>query len=76
MHQFRQALGIALADAFRYLKVKREFTPHMTLAYKGRLGLEHPIAPVRWPAHELVLINSHQGKTVHEVLGRWPLPRA
>jgi 2'-5' RNA ligase len=72
LRRFRLELGMSMADV--HMPVLRSFTPHMTLAYKGRLGLVHPIAPVRWPAHELVLINSHQGKTVHEVLGRWPLP--
>lgn len=61
---------MAMADA--HMPVLRSFTPHMTLAYKGRLGMVHAIEPVRWPAYELVLINSHQGQTVHEVLGRWP----
>ncbi|APW43087.1 hypothetical protein RS694_11480 [Rhodoferax saidenbachensis] len=70
---FHLELGIALKNAFPLLDVKRDFTPHITLAYKGRLGLVHSIEPLRWSAHELVLINSHQGKTVHEVLGRWPL---
>jgi 2'-5' RNA ligase len=74
LRRFRLELGIALKNAFPLMDVKRDFTPHMTLAYKGRLGLKHAIDPMHWPAHELVLINSHQGKTVHEVLGRWPLP--
>ena len=74
LRQFRLALGMAMADV--HMPVLRSFTPHMTLAYKGRLGLVHAIEPVRWPAYELVLINSHQGKTVHEAVGRWPLPMA
>jgi 2'-5' RNA ligase len=74
LRQFRLALGMAMADL--HMPVLHSFTPHMTLAYKGRLGLVHAIAPVCWPAYELVLINSHYGKTVHEVLGRWPLARS
>jgi len=68
---FRQRLGEALADAG--LKPARSFTPHMTLAYARRKLERHALeAPVRWSAGSLVLIDSHLGKSVHEVLGRWP----
>ncbi|WP_418125752.1 2'-5' RNA ligase family protein [Variovorax sp. 160MFSha2.1] len=68
---FRQRLGEALADAG--LKPARSFTPHMTLAYARRKLERHALeAPVRWSAGSLVLIDSHVGEGVHEVLGRWP----
>lgn len=67
---FRQRLGEALADAG--LKPSRSFTPHMTVAYARRKLDRHALeAPVRWSAASLVLIDSHVGKGVHEVLGRW-----
>jgi 2'-5' RNA ligase len=64
-------LGMQLANiqAFK----KSSFTPHMTLSYRGRTIVEHPIEPIRWTAREFVLINSHVGETYHEVVGRWPL---
>ena len=64
-------LGIQLADIHAFKKPS--FTPHMTLSYKGRPVVEHPIEPIRWTAREFVLINSHVGDTYHEVVGRWPL---
>lgn len=68
---FRQRLGEALADAG--LKPARSFTPHMTLAYARRKLERHSLeGPVRWTAGSLVLIDSHVGEGVHEVLGRWP----
>ncbi|MBB4221783.1 2'-5' RNA ligase family protein [Variovorax guangxiensis] len=68
---FRQRLGEALADAG--LKPARSFTPHMTLAYARRKLERHALeAPVRWSAGSLVLIDSHVGEGVHEVLGHWP----
>jgi 2'-5' RNA ligase len=70
---FRQRLGEALADAG--LKPQRSFTPHMTLAYTRRKIEKHAIDPVRWTAGSFALIDSHVGKGVHEVLGRWPHPR-
>lgn len=49
------------------------FTPHMTMSYSGRAVAEHAIEPIRWTARELLLIDSHVGKTYHEVVGRWLL---
>ena len=31
------------------------------------------IEPLEWRVDEPLLIDSHVGKSVHEVLGRWPL---
>lgn len=71
LRAFRQRLGEALADAG--LKPSRSFTPHMTVAYARRKLEKHLLeAPVRWAAGSLVLIDSHVGMGVHEVLGRWP----
>ena len=48
-------------------------TPHMTMSYGGRVVAEHAIEPIRWTARELLLIDSHVGKTYHEVVGSWSL---
>ena len=67
-----QALGMALADTGEPIRRKR-FAPHMTLSYGGKRVAETAVEAVRWRARELVLIDSHLGEHVHEVLGRWPL---
>ncbi|KQX87555.1 2'-5' RNA ligase [Variovorax sp. Root473] len=75
LRAFRQRLGEALADVG--LKPSRAFTPHMTVAYARRKLEKHALeAPLRWTAHSLVLIDSHVGEGVHEVLGRWPATAA
>jgi 2'-5' RNA ligase len=68
-------LGMAMADAGFAIKAAN-FTPHMTLSYRGKLVDRHSIEPITWTANEVVLINSHQGEGVHEVMGRWPLHAA
>lgn len=70
---FRGELGEALQS--EGLKVKRSFTPHMTLTYDRKVVAEHAIEPVRWTAREFVLIRSHVGKGIYDLLGRWPLHR-
>jgi len=67
---FRQRLCEALAKAG--LASERVFTPHMTLAYTSRKIEAHPIEPIRWAADSFALVDSHRGKHVYEVLGRWP----
>ena len=67
---FRQRLGEALAGAG--FKPERGFTPHMTLAYTPTKIRTHAIEPIRWTADSFALVDSHVGKSVHEVLGRWP----
>lgn len=67
-----QALGIALADTGERIRRQR-ITPHMTQSYRGKRIAETAIEPVRWRAHELVLIDSHVGAHKHQVIGRWPL---
>jgi 2'-5' RNA ligase len=68
---FREELGEAMWG--RGLRASRSFTPHMTLAYDRHVVAEHAIEPVRWRALEFVLIRSHVGKGIYDVLGRWPL---
>lgn len=68
---FRQSLGLAIGNVG--LPVRRSFTPHMTVLYDRQPVAEHTIEPIHWTVKEFVLINSHVGQGVHEVLGRWPL---
>jgi 2'-5' RNA ligase len=68
---FREALGTEMKEAG--IKVKKSFTPHMTVAYDRHRIAKHDIEPITWTAGEFTLIKSHVGKGIHEVLGRWPL---
>lgn len=67
---FRHRLGEALAEAG--FKIERGFMPHMTLAYTPSKIEPHAMEPIRWSADSFALVDSHVGKSVHEVLGRWP----
>lgn len=49
------------------------FAPHLTLGYRDGTPFSQRVAPVTWVADEIVLIDSHVGRTRHAVLGRWPL---
>jgi RNA 2',3'-cyclic 3'-phosphodiesterase len=68
---FREELGEAMK--VQGLRVRRNFTPHMTLIYDKHAVAEHAIEPVRWTASVFVLIKSHRGKGIYDLLGRWPL---
>jgi 2'-5' RNA ligase len=48
----------------------------MTVSYGGANLGERPVEPLRWSAREFMLIDSHSGAHVHEVLARWPLRAA
>lgn len=68
---FREELGEAMQS--QGLRPKPSFTPHMTVAYDKHVIAEHAIASVRWVACEFVLIRSHRGKGIYDLLGRWAL---
>jgi 2'-5' RNA ligase len=72
LRALHEAVGMALADTGERIK-RQHITPHMTLSYRGKRLAETAIEPVCWRAGELVLIDSHVGEHVHEVIGRWPL---
>jgi 2'-5' RNA ligase len=67
-----QALGAAMASA-GFGPGPRQYTPHMTLAYGGRLAGEHTIEPVRWTVSEFILTLSEIGAGRHTPLARFPL---
>ena len=66
------AIGVARAGIGERVR-PRDFEPHMTVSYHGAQMTETAIEPIRWAARDFVLIDSHQGEHIHEVLGRWPL---
>ena len=63
-----RARGCGIAERPGY-----RFAPHLTLGYRIGEPFSQPVTPVTWMADEIVLIDSHVGRTRHEVLGRWPL---
>lgn len=72
VRSLRLALACALAD--QGFKPKRQFEPHMTLAYDADRRVGHtPIAPIAFRATEFALVKSHVGFSRHEVLRAWPL---
>ena len=72
LRHLHELLGGRIADAGTRLKAKR-IEPHMTVSYQGLRIDETETAPVRWTPGEFVLIDSHVGQHVHEILWRWPL---
>ncbi len=68
---FRESLGAAMREVG--LKVGKSYSPHMTVAYERAPFPKHAIDPVVWTAFEFMLIKSHMGKGIYDVLGRWPL---
>lgn len=72
LQRLRTALGEKLADAGKVLK-DRPVEPHMTVSYQGLRIEETSTPPVHWTAAEFVLIASHVGQHIHEVLATWPL---
>ena len=49
------------------------FSPHMTVAYRNGSSSSQAVDPLGWTVQEIVLIDSHVGRSHHEVLGRWKL---
>lgn len=70
---FQRELGEALRAVGIEAFERRSFKPHMTLLYTPTYVAREPVAPVAWTVSELLLIDSHIGQVVHEVVGRWPL---
>lgn len=70
---FRQSLSVALIKAGLGRYANPNYTPHMTLAYLPERIVPCPVEPIRWTAHEFVLVDSIQRETKHIHLARWPL---
>lgn len=51
---------------------RQRYVPHLTLLYDERSLAPQALAVPGWRADELQLIDSLQGLTRHELLGRWP----
>ena len=54
-------------------RVNAKFAPHVTLMYDEHAVPEQAVEPIRWTAHDFVLVHSLIGQTKHIHLGRWPI---
>jgi RNA 2',3'-cyclic 3'-phosphodiesterase len=70
---FQRLLMKALATGGLVQAAAPAYTPHVTLLYDDRLVDQRPIEPIKWTAHEFVLVHSLLGQTRHIQLARWPL---
>lgn len=54
---------------------ERPFRLHVTLARDVRVSERGEIAPLQWPAHEFVLVESmpRRGGSHYKIIARWPL---
>jgi RNA 2',3'-cyclic 3'-phosphodiesterase len=59
---FRQALGTAMTGAGLGRRVKRSFTPHVTLLYGARRVAEQAVDAIGWKAREFVLVHGKLGR--------------
>jgi RNA 2',3'-cyclic 3'-phosphodiesterase len=69
---FQRSLMKALATGGLVQGVAPAYTPHVTLLYDDRLVDQRPIEPIKWTAHEFVLVHSLLRQTRHIQLARWP----
>jgi len=68
-----QALDEALRAVGQPLRAEHGFSPHLTVLRDARRRLAPtPVAPVRWPVADFVLVDS-QPPAPYKVLARWPL---
>jgi RNA 2',3'-cyclic 3'-phosphodiesterase len=70
---FQRLLISALAAGGMAQGAAPAYTPHVTLLYDDRLVEQQPIEPIKWTAHEFVLVHSLLGQSRHIQLARWPL---
>jgi 2'-5' RNA ligase len=70
-----QSLGEALLKVGVSKLAREAYTPHVTLLYDKKPIASQPIIPVRWTAHELVLVRSLIGKSRYERLASWPFQK-
>lgn len=73
LRHFQRALGDEMRAAGIGAYVRSHFKPHVSLLYPGVYLAREAIEPLEWRVEELLLIDSHVGAGVHELLGRWPL---
>ncbi|MFM9923697.1 2'-5' RNA ligase family protein [Variovorax sp. H27-G14] len=73
LRQLQRSLASAMKASGIGHHIRERFNPHVSLLYCDEHVPREPIAPIRWPVDELVLIDSLVGRSKHVVVGRWPL---
>jgi 2'-5' RNA ligase len=73
LFDFHRRLGEAMRWSGLARKVRKAFTPHMTLLYDSRAVPEQEIEPLQWTVQAFCLIHSEQGFSRHHELQSWPL---
>lgn len=76
LFSFQQKLYMAMRLAGVRPRRDWKFDPHITLRYSEHTLVDQQIAPISWTVSEFTLIESLQGKTVHNHLHKWPLSQA
>ena len=76
LQQLFDALGGALARNGVRVESGRGLVAHVTVLRDADMALPAtPVAPVRWPVRDFVLVHSVLGRnSTYHLLGRWPLP--
>ena len=70
---FQKAFYLAMCRAgLQGPRTNAKFAPHVTLMYDSQGVPEQAVEPIRWRAHDFVLVHSLLGQTRHIHLGRWP----
>jgi RNA 2',3'-cyclic 3'-phosphodiesterase len=71
---FQKAFYLAMCRAgLQGPRSNAKFAPHVTLMYDSQGVPEYDVEPIRWTAHDFVLVHSLIGQTKHIHLGRWPI---
>lgn len=70
---FQHRLGNALCRHGLARWTAEHYLPHVTMLYDDRLVARQAVEPVRWTAHEFVLMHSLLGRHRHVPLACWPL---
>jgi 2'-5' RNA ligase len=71
LNALHSTLGRAMIAAG--LPVRHSLTPHLTISYDARVVPATEVPPIRWTAHDFILIRSLRGLSRYDPLGRWPL---
>jgi len=71
LFDFHRQLGDAMRWSGLARKVRKTFTPHMTLLYDSQAVPEQEIEPLQWRVQAFCLIHSEQGFSRHTELQRW-----
>ncbi|QSX76122.1 RNA 2',3'-cyclic phosphodiesterase [Lysobacter arenosi] len=75
LQELWDSLGIALRQHEVPLRPAPAFSPHVTIQRNVRRHLPvTPIAPLSWPVHDFVLVDSQSGQP-YRIIERWPLRR-